>query len=215
MAAGLTVVKFGDWAKAERILKQGMRPVRRAVGVAWNREAHFLRKMLWNGIRAQAPGGKQFKPLAPLTLAIRRFLGFRGKKALIWHADLIRSIAVIPSGRLGSRNYEVFVGVHRNARDKHGKPSIRIMELNEYGSRPIVVKMTPRMRRFLFAVLRKGQKGSDKPWWLLSRHGTGIVVLQIPPRPVFRPTWEMWGPSSGMRVMMIVQLELRGTYVST
>ena len=43
-------------------------------------EAQFLRTKIVEGIREQAPGGRAFAPLAPTTLAIRQFRGFRGTR---------------------------------------------------------------------------------------------------------------------------------------
>src|SRR5262249_59612678 len=97
------------------------------------------------GIREQAPGGRAFATLAPTTLAIRRFRGFHGSKALLVRADLRNSIAVIKDGE------RVLVGVLRSARNRDGKPLVDIAALHEYGSRPIVVRLTPKARSFLHA----------------------------------------------------------------
>jgi hypothetical protein len=211
---GFRVLRFGDWDKAQAILGQGMRPVYRAVGKAWNQEAAFLKRRLEQGIRDQAPGGRKFKPLAPTTLALRKFLGFGGTRALIGVSrQLIRSINVTKFGRLGSRDYKVFVGILSTATGSFRRNLFRIAKQNEFGSKPIVIRMTPKARRFFFAAMRSKSRRK----WLgsrdrLSGRSTWFVVVRIPPRPVFEPVWKMWGPTSKLRVMMIVERELRGTY---
>ena len=215
MAAGLWISRFGDWDRAQKILGEGMAPVRRAVGKAWRKEARHLKGVLQKGIQAQAPGGQQFKPLAPTTLAIRRFLGFKGTKALLWHRNFLRAIKVTADGRAGSMNYQVFVGILRDEKDPSGKSLYRIGMRNELGGPPIVVKVTPRMLRFLhaaFASLDKASVGMSRPWWLLKRTGAkGVIVINTPVRPVFGPVWAAESAASTQRILDTVQSELGGT----
>lgn len=215
MAAGLWISRFGDWDRAQRILNEGMAPVRRAVGKAWRNEAQHLKVVLQKGIQAQAPGGKQFKPLAPTTLAIRRFLGFKGTKALLWHRNFLRAIKVTAGGRAGSMNYQVFVGILQGEKDPSGKSLYKIGIRNELGGPPIVVKVTTRMLRFLhaaFASLDKGKVGVGRPWWLLKRTGAkGVIVITTPVRPVFGPVWAAESAASTKRIWNTVESELRGT----
>ena len=79
----MTIVRVGDWALASRILTGAAPRVRRAMDRAVLQEAHFLRGKIVEGIVAQAPAGQTFRPLAPTTLAVRRFKRFRGTKALL------------------------------------------------------------------------------------------------------------------------------------
>ena len=80
---------------------------------------------------------------------------------------------------------EVFVGVLRKARGKGGSSLANVAEIHEFGAGPFVVPMTPKMRRFLFALLKKaGVEPSN------SGGGKGVVVIQIPPRPFLRPAFE-------------------------
>jgi hypothetical protein len=211
MPSGQWVSQFGDWDKAQQILKEGMAPVMRAVGKAWRKEAQLLRKEVQKGMQSQAPGGKQFKPLAPTTLAIRRFLGFRGTKALLWHRNLYNAVKVTPDGRAGSSNYQVFVGIHRDARDPFGKSLFMIGMRNEIGGRPIVLKITPRMMRFLGAAFASLRSGVDKPWWLLRKKASkGVIVINTPVRPVFGPIWEAQKDASAKRISDTVESELKG-----
>lgn len=209
---GLHIAQFGDWAKAQRILKGGMAPVRKSLGKAWRKEAKFLKKEVVKGIQSQAPGGKQFKPLAPTTLAIRRFLGFRGTKALLWHRNLLGSVKITPVGRAGTWGYAVFVGIHKDAKNPQGKSLYMIGLLNELGSRPIIVRVTPKMLRFLgaaFASLR-ASGGVPKPWYAIRGKGKGVIIIRIPARPVFQPIWDHQCLSVAKRIVDDVRSDLKG-----
>ncbi len=176
----MTVQKNGDWGLARQLLTAAPLKLRAAVEIAMRQEAEALRKEIVQGITRQAPGGKSFKTLSQLTLAARRLAGFKGTKALMVRGDLRNAITTIIQGA------EAFVGVPRKAKDKEGKPAIDIAELNEFGSKPIVIPITAKMRRFLFklfaeaGVQRRGALGGAK----------GVVVMRIPPRPFLRPAFE-------------------------
>ncbi len=178
-----SVKKTGDWALARRLLTSAPLKLRAAVEMAMRQEAEAIRREIVQGITKQAPGGKGFKPLSPLTLAARRLAGFKGTKALMVKGDLRNAIAAIVRGD------EAFIGVPRKGKDKDGKPVIDIAELNEYGSKPIIIPMTAKMRRFLFklfaeaGVQKRGSLGNAK----------GVVVMRIPPRPFLRPVFEKFG----------------------
>ena len=101
----LKVVKIGDWTRVGKLLSGAPQRVQAAIDKAMRKEGHFLRTNIVEGIREQAPGGRAFAPLAPTTLAIRRFRGFGGTKALIAGGDLRNSITVTREGD------QVFVGV--------------------------------------------------------------------------------------------------------
>jgi phage gpG-like protein len=143
-------------------------------------EGQFLRTKIVEGIREQAPGGRAFAPLAPTTLAIRKFRGFGATKALLVHGDLRNSITVTKVGD------QVFVGILRTARTRTGQPLVDVAALHELGSRPIVTRLTPKARAFLHAAFRRAG---------LDTHGaggptTGIAVLRVPARPFFAPVFE-------------------------
>ena len=144
----MKITMTGDWKDAARILAGGGKRLQAAVDRAVLQEAQFFRTKVVEGIREQAPGGQPFKPLAPTTLAIRRFRGFKGTKALLVRGDLRNSIVVVrkPDG--------VFVGVLRTAKGREGQPLVNVAAVHEFGSRPIVVKLTPKARRFLHAAFR-------------------------------------------------------------
>lgn len=176
----MAVVRVGDWALARRILTGAAPRVRRAIDQAVQQEAHFLRAKIVEGLVSQSPGGQAFRPLAASTLAVRRFKRFRGTKALLNRGDLRNSIAV------HRETFGAFVGVLRSARNRQGAPLANVAELNEWGSRPIVIQVTPKMRRFLAAALRSSGGGAFTGGGG-GAGGFGIVVVQIPARPFIRP----------------------------
>lgn len=173
------VARTGDWALARRILAGGGARLRGAIGTAIRQEAHSLRKQVVEGITSQAPGGKPIAPLAATTIAARQFKGFGGTKALIRRGDLRNSISAVVEGD------EAFVGVLRKARGKGGASLANVAEIQEFGAGPFVIPMTPKMRRFLFALLRKAGVTPSS-----SGRGKGVVVVRIPPRPFLRPAFE-------------------------
>jgi hypothetical protein len=178
----IDVTKIGPWSRVGKLLAEAPRRMQAAFDKALLQEAQFLRTKIVEGIREQAPGGRAFAPLAPTTLAIRQFRGFHGTKALLVQADLRNSITVVKDGD------RVLVGVLRTARDRAGKSLVDIAALNESGSRPIVLRLTPKARAFLHAAFRHA--GLDGP--NSGQPGTGIAVIQIPPRPFLAPVFEKY-----------------------
>jgi hypothetical protein len=155
----------------------------RAIVKAMVQDAHWLRKKIVTGIRKQAPAGKAFKPLAPTTIAVRRFRGRNRTKALIDRGDLRNSIQV-KKFRGGA-----FVGALRAKRSSSGKSLADIAAVHEFGSKPIVIRMTDKMRRFLMAAFRQRK----------STRGIGVgegspssIVLRVPPRPFLRPVFDKY-----------------------
>ena len=179
----MRVTKVGDWDVARRFVSTASRRFKEAVDKAVLQEAQFFRTKLVEGLREQAPGGQPFAPLAPTTLAVRRFRGFKGTKALIVRGDLRNSIVVVKQAG------GVFVGVLRTAKGKAGQPLVNVAAVHEFGSRPIVVKLTPKARRFLHAAFRAA--GLDAPAG--DRPSIGIAVIKVPARPFLRPIFEKHG----------------------
>lgn len=187
----MPVTRFGDWDKAREIFRRGSKMIADATHKALLQEGHFLRGKMVTGIRDQAPGGKAFKPLSPLTLAARRLKGFRGTKALMVRGDLRNGIAV--------RDFreQVFVGILRTARSSTGKDLINVAEVQEFGA-IVVLKLTPKMIRYLGVLFREA--GKDKGFayggalqsWLRGGKpkGKGFIVIRVPPRPYVRPTFD-------------------------
>ena len=179
----IRVVKVGDWDVAHRFVSAASRRFKEAVDKAVLQEAQFFRTKIVEGLREQAPGGQPFAPLAATTLAVRRFRGFKGTKALIVRGDLRNSIVVVKQAG------GVFVGVLRTAKGKAGQPLVNVAAVHEFGSRPIVLKLTPKARRFLHAAFRSA--GLDAPAG--DRPSVGIAVIRVPARPFLRPTFEKYG----------------------
>ena len=149
MAQDSLLIKTGDWALARNLLTTMPFKLKAAVATTFRQEAQRLRKDIVQGITKQAPGGKAFKALSPLTLAARRLKGFKGTKALLVRADLRNAIAAIVQGE------EAFVGVPRKARDKDGNPLVDVAKLNELGSDPIAIPITPAMRKYLGVLFKE------------------------------------------------------------
>jgi hypothetical protein len=177
------VTKVGDWSLARRILTSASRRFKDAIDKAVLQEAQFFRTKIVEGLREGAPGGQAFAALAPTTLAIRRFRGFKGTKPLVVRGDLRNSIAVVKQAD------GVFVGVLRTAKGKSGQSLANIAATHEFGSRAIAVKLTPKARRFLHAAFRSA--GLDAPD--ADRKTRGIAVIRIPARPFLRPVFEEHG----------------------
>lgn len=175
--------KTGDWTAARRIFASAPKRIREAQNKAVLQEAQFFRTKIIEGLRTGAPGGQALQPLAPTTLAIRKLRGFGGTKPLIRHGDLRNSIAVVKEGD------GVFVGVLRSAKSGGGASLVNVAAIQEFGSRPIVLKITPKVRALLHAAFRKAgldEPSGDKP-------STGVAVIRIPARPFLRPVFEAHG----------------------
>ena len=185
----MSVRKTGDWALARRLLTGAPVKLKAAVGTAVRQEAQLLRKEIVQGITKQAPGGKALKPPSLLTLAARKMKGRGGTKALMVRGDLRNAIAAIVKGD------QAFVGVPRKARGKDGKSVVDVARVQEFGAGPIVIPMTPAMRRFLFALLRRA--GSERS----GGSGRGVVVVQVPARPFLRPAFKQFEKGAQKRFL--------------
>jgi phage gpG-like protein len=192
----MAVMRTGDWARARQLLAAGPQRLRSAIGVAIRQEAQGLRNEIVQGLTSQAPGGEPIKPPAPLTLAARQLEGFGGTKALLVRGDLRNSITVIVDGD------EAFIGVPRSARSSGGESLVDLAQLHEYGGPPVIIPITPKMRRFLFALLR--QAGTEPT----GGSGRGVVVVQVPARPFLRPAFEKFREGASRRFLERVAQQL-------
>jgi hypothetical protein len=183
---------FGDWEKAKEIVEDMGERWKEATTEAVLAEANFLRAKIVEGMREQAPGGAKYKPLSPLTLAVRSFAGFKGSKALIRSGDL-RNAVVVKKLSDGA-----FVGVLRTAQGKGGENLVSVAEENEFGAGPIVIPITPKSRRFFHAAL--AHAGIAPP---ASAGGSGgglaIAIVRIPARPTFGPVFEKFAKPDDVR----------------
>lgn len=128
----------------------------------------------------------------------------RGTKALIVQADLRNSITVVRDGD------RVLVGVLRTARNRAGRSLVNIAALQEHGSRPIVVHLTPKARAFLHAAFRHA--GLDGP--SSGQLGTGIAVIHIPARPFLAPVFDKYAQPDqiSLRFLERVAKQLSGDF---
>lgn len=192
----MAVSRTGDWARARRLLTAAPQRLQAALGTAVRQEAHALRNEIVQGLTSQSPGGEALKPPSPLTIAARQLEGFSGSKALIVRGDLRNSITVIVQGD------EAFIGVSRSARSKDGASMMDLAKLHEFGGPPVVIPMTPKMRRFLFALLRQAGKEPT------GGNGRGVIVVQVPARPFLRPAFDKFREGASRRFLERVAREL-------
>ena len=192
----MAVSRTGDWARARRLLTAAPQRLQAAIGTAVRQEAHALRNEIVQGLTSQAPGGETLKPPSPLTIAARQLEGFGGSKALIVRGDLRNSITVIVQGD------EAFIGVSRSARSKDGASMVDLAKQHEFGGPPVIIPMTPKMRRFLFALLRQAGKEPT------GGSGRGVIVVQVPARPFLRPAFDKFREGAGRRFLERVARDL-------
>lgn len=178
----MSIEKFGDWGRAADILKRANANVQQAVRRAVLQEAHYARAKIVEGFREQAPGGKRWAPLSPFTLAARVARGFRGTKALIDRGDLRNSITVL------ERPEGAFVGVLRQATGADGKSLYNVAVIHEQGAGPIIIPVSPQMRRYLHWKFRAGGM-SDPPTY---GNPVEVIVVIIPPRPFIGPVFDRY-----------------------
>lgn len=192
----MAVSRTGDWARARRLLTAAPQRLQAAISTAVRQEAHALRNEIVQGLTRQAPGGEPLKPPSPLTIAARELEGFGGTKALIVRGDLRNSITVFVQGD------EAFIGVSRSARSKDGASMVDLAKFHEFGGPPVIIPMTPKMRRFLFALLRQAGKEPT------GGSGRGVIVVQVPARPFLRPAFDKFREGASRRFLERVAREL-------
>jgi len=158
------------------------------------RQALALKREIQTGLRNQAPGGKQIRPLSPMTLALRRMpdAGSKGastgrlrrgsSKALIDSGTMIQSVNVDEV-----RKGVYFVGINRTARTEDGRELADIAEIHEFGGPPFTITVTPKMRAFFFAMFKMGLIGGPLPRWTKRISHPGV-----PARPFLSPAFEAW-----------------------
>jgi hypothetical protein len=186
----MAVRRTGDWALARRLLVGGAARLRGAIQSAVRQEAQVLRKGIVEGLTNQAPGGAPIAPLAKTTLAARALKKFGGTKALLRRGDLRNSVTAVVE------DFEAFVGILRKARGRGGKPLANVAELNEFGFGPIVIPITPKMRRFLFLLFRTAGVAPSG-----GGGQRGAVVVRIPARPFLRPAFEAFKRGAKQRFL--------------
>jgi hypothetical protein len=186
----MAVRRTGDWDLARRLVVGGAARLRNALRAGVRQEAQLLRKGIVEGLTNQAPGGAPLAPLAKTTLAARALKKFGGTKALLRRGELRNSVTTV------SEDLEAFVGILRKARGRGGKPLANVAEINEFGYGPIVIPITPKMRRFLFLLLRRAGVAPSG-----GGGQRGAVVIRIPARPFLRPAYEAFKRGAKQRFL--------------
>ena len=79
---------------------------------------------------------------------------------------------------------------------------VDVAKLNEFGGPPTIIPITPKMRRFLFALLRQAGKEPT------GGGGRGVIVVQIPARPFLRPAFDKFRQGASQRFLERVAKEL-------
>lgn len=182
----MRIILDEGWIKAQRLLSVNAAIMDTAIDRTLGQEAAFYERKIKQGITRQHPeGGEKFKPLSPLTIAIRQFTGIAGTKALSVRGDLRNSIKAV---RLNNKTH--FVGVLRTARGRSSSKLVNIAEVHEFGSKPIVLVVTKKMRGFLAAAFTAAFGGVSQGKGGFS---TGIIVTKIPPRPFIKPIFDKYG----------------------
>jgi phage gpG-like protein len=118
------ISRSGDWDKAKRLLTNGFNQrLALAIRKATIKNALLLVREIQRGIRSQAPGGKQFAPLAEVTIKRKG-----SSKALIDTGFLVNSITqkIMSDG--------AFVGLLRTSISKDGESVANIGAIMEYGA---------------------------------------------------------------------------------
>lgn len=164
----MSVSRTGNWVMAKKILASAPADVQTAIKQAVYQEGHHFERLVKKAIGRGPPpplaGGKR-KGSGP---------GKGGSKPLNASGEMKGSVTVLPT----TPALEVFIGIPRaSAR------GVRLAEIHEFG-KTIVMDMTPKMRKFFFGVLFKGEqrKGGGGT-------GKGFIVIHIPARPFIRPAF--------------------------
>jgi len=174
----------GDWRKTGRILRTLPEKMERAQTRAAALEAHALRREIVQGITNQAPGGRAFSSLSPITLGIRKLQGFSGTKALMRHGDLRNNVSVTHMYMGGRAAY--FVGVKRSAVGRDGQGLVNVAKALEYGVPVVVVPVTPAVRRLFLALFIQGTIKAPL------KASTTVLTYSIPPYPFMEPAFKKW-----------------------
>lgn len=171
-AGGKFVKRTGDWKQVRDMLLRVRGKLGPAIRKAMLTEAQIFRAFIVKGFTQQAAGGVLFRPLSPVTLALRKAGGFSGSKALIRTGTLRASVTVVEE-----HGGVIFVGVHRKSAGR-----VNIAEMQEFGG---MIRMSPKQRRFIFANIRKAGLPPLSVGANNARGPYGWIV--IPPRPFIRP----------------------------
>lgn len=195
----------GDWRVVMPFLRQLNYVTPGVVQKAVMQEALLYEREMKQRITTQAVIPP---PLAPLTLALRKFKGFDGTKALTRTGGLWRSIKAQEVERQG-RGFKILVGVNRKARSryhggKQGAQLINVAMAQEFGTKPFFIRVTPRLRKFWLAMWYRGIVATP-----LKSSTTVLGPIQLPARPFVGPVFEANKAQSPKRIQDRAFRELR------
>lgn len=203
---------IGQWPIAKKIVKTMIGKLERAGERAIDQEAHRLRSIIVTGLRTQEPGGEAFKSLSPLTIAVRQFMGFKGKKALIRKGDMRNGIVVriVKDGKNKAR----FIGILRTARSTTGKSLVNVAKLQEFGGGPFLVPITPKSSKFYHLALKRAGIIQPKRGFSLTSGHLNVAIVRIPARPFLRPSFEQYKKDQSWksRVIMSIAKDMNGDF---
>ncbi len=165
---------YGEWTKAAEILAASPADIDQALTAALRALAEWFAAGIKKKINSNVP-----PPNSPFTQLMKG-----SGKTLIDKGDLRNGVGVVQTGR-----HNFFVGIPRSVQSAGGSLA-SIADILENG-RTIVMRMTPKQRRFLHATL--GKKVSK----VKGGGGGSIIVIHIPPRPFIAPVYD--AAMSGMQ----------------
>lgn len=151
----------------------------RKIQVFLAREAELMRGHIIQGFTNSGISAP-WKPLSPWTLAMRRFRKFGGTKPLIHSGEMRKSVITESSG------YQAFCGILYSTRAKNGQPMVNLAKVHEFGA-TIVLKITPKMRKFLAMIAKFAGFAKKKSSGGGSSRSSGVLIIRIPPRPFMFP----------------------------
>jgi len=185
-------VKIGldsNWKASRKVLSDTGDAIGPAVQKALKQEGEGIVGLIKKNIQKGPPPPLKHKRMSKE--------GRGGSKPLNAGGDLRGAVTMIPA------DGGLFVGIPRNAKG-HGGKTYSLAEIHEKG-KTIAIRMTPKMRRFLFGVLFRGNSEGPK-----GPHGLGIIVIHIPARPFVWPafveTEKGYGERMTARVAAILKL---------
>jgi hypothetical protein len=204
MPAGMT----GGWAGAGAMLGKAGNPMlwRRAKRQATLKEAHRLRGIMVKSFNAGGPPGKRWKRLSVFTQLISRAQGKGDRRPLMDSGDLRNSHTVTEE-----QDDVIFVGVHRSAKSKGkrgrdvkgrftragaGSQLVDIATIQEHGTKPIYIRVTPKLRGWWLSMSKKTH-GQIKPL----RKNTIALIVRVPARPWIGPIWDAEADNSARNIM--------------
>jgi hypothetical protein len=159
------------------------------------KECHRLRGIMVLSFNKGGPPGRKWKALSTFTQLVGRMKGKGDRHPLLDTGDLRNSHSVVEED-----NDTFFVGIHRTAKSKKKGGSFSMVNLgliHEHGTKPIYIRITPKMRWWWRNVLVPGTKGQIRPL----KNTTIAIVVRIPARPWIGPIWDMEKDRSATNVM--------------